>query len=257
MQIKVDITGLKELQASLKDFSERRMSAAIAAGLTRTAKAVSGDWQADVNKSIDRPNARTSKAVAFTGANAANLQAAVFLKDRMSGTAPADYLAPQEFGGNRLLKKFEQALINSGAMPSGYLTVPGKHAKLDGNGNVSRGQLIAVIRALGAQYSPGYQQTISKSADKRLAAQAKHGRQYIAVSPQEATRFRVSAGIYERMPSGSRKAIFLFKNSVSYKRRLSLMGRANVQEVQTMARAQIDRAINESLVRLAARGAVK
>lgn len=257
MQINIQTTGLKELQASLKGFSERRMNAAIATGLTRTAKKISESWQDEVNKAIDRPTARTMKAVSFTGANATKLESTVFLKDRMPGTAPSAYLAPHEFGGDRLLKKFEQALSSSGAMPAGYFTVPGRHATLDGNGNVSRGQLVAVIRALGAQYSPGYQRVISKNTAKRLASQTRHGRQYVAVSPSEARRSRVSPGIYERMANGQRKAIFLFKNSVRYKKRLSLVDRAGVQEVQAMARAEIGRAIDESLARLAAKGAAQ
>lgn len=253
MQIKVEIQGLKELRAGMKDFSERRMQAVVATTLTRTAKRVGERWQSQIDRTIDRPTARTKRATSFNGATAARLEAAVFLKDRMQGTAPAVYLGPQEFGGARLLKKFEQALVASGAMPAGFVTVPGRHAELDGYGNVSRGQLVAVIRALGQDYSPGYQQVISKSTARRLAAQAKHGRKYVAVSVRESGRYRVKPGIYERMPDHSRKAIFLFKNSVSYKKKLSLTDRASVAEVQSMAQAEIDRALQESLARLAAR----
>ena len=253
MQVKVEIQGLKELQAGMKDFSERRMRAVVATALTRTAKAVGERWQGTINRTIDRPTARTQRATGFTGANAAKLEATVFLKDRMQGTAPAVYLGPQEFGGARLLKKFERALVASGAMPSGFVTVPGRHATLDGYGNVSRAQLVAVIRALGQDYSPGYQRVISKSTTRRLAAQAKHGRQYVAVSVRESGKYRVKPGIYERMPDGHRKAIFLFKNSVSYKKKLSLTDRASVADIQSIAQAEIDRALQESLARLAAR----
>ena len=254
MQIQIDVTGLKELQANLKDFSERRMNAVIATALTRTAKTVSQGWQGKVDRAIDRPTKRTLEAVGFKGANAGKLEAEVFIKDRMKGAAPAVYLKPQEFGGNRLIKKFEQALVKSGAMPSGFVTVPGKHAKLDGNGNVTRGQLIAVIRALGSQYSPGYQRVISKSTEKNLAAQARHGRQYIAVNPQEARRYRLSPGVYERMPNGHRKAIFLFKSAVHYQRRLSLIDRAGLDDVRKVFWSEADRALNESLKRLAEKG---
>ena len=254
MQINIQITGLKELQAGLKDFSDRRMNAVLATALTRTAKTVSQRGQGVVDKTIDRPIARTLNAVGFTGANAGKLESAVFIKDRMAGTAPSVYLAPQEFGGGRLLKKFEQALSKSGAMPSGHVTVPGKHATLDSNGNVSRGQLVAVIRALGAQYSPGYQRVISKSTNKRLASQARHGRQYVAVNVQEARRYRLSPGIYERMADGSRRAIFVFKNSVHYKKRLSLMDRTSVLDIENTMQTEVSRALSDSLARLAARG---
>ena len=42
--IKIEVTGLKGLQAQFKDFSERRMNAALATGLTLAAKRVSQDW---------------------------------------------------------------------------------------------------------------------------------------------------------------------------------------------------------------------
>jgi hypothetical protein len=255
MQVNINITGLKELQSELKDFSDRRMKAAVATALTRTAKTVATDWQKKVNSSLDRPTDRTKKAVIFQGAEAAKLESRVFLKDRMQGTTPAVYLAPQEFGGNRLLKKFEQALASSGAMPSGYLTVPGKHAKRDAYGNVARAELVAVIRSLGSSYSPGYQQVISRRADNRLAAQRKSGRQFVAVGIAEAKRYKLTPGIYERQQDGSRKAIFLFKKSVSYKKRLGLVDRTGLQEIQTIFSTEIKRSIEQSLARLAAKRA--
>lgn len=254
MQVKIDVTGLKEIQDSIKDFSDRRLNSVVATALTRTAKAASLAWQEKINRGIDRPTPRTQSATAFTGAKADRLESTVFLKDTMQGTAPSVFLAPQVFGGGRLLKKFEQALIASGAMPQGFVAVPGKHAQLDSYGNVSRGQLVAVIRALGQDYSPGYQRVISKSTEKRLAKQAKHGRQYIAV-PYRSARFgRVSPGVYERMQDGSRKAIFLFKAAVKYQQRLSLTDADAVSEIQSIADAELSRALNESLARLAAKG---
>lgn len=254
MQIKVDIKGLDEFRDGLKDFSDRRMKAVVATALARTAKAVSVKWQQQINTTIDGPTSRTQAAAAFTGANAGKLQASIFLKDHMQGTAPAAYLAPQEFGGGRLLKKFEQALVSSGAMPRGFLTVPGRHAELDGNGNVRRSVLVAVIRALGQDYSPGYQQVISANTKRKLAAQARHGKKYVAVSVRESGKHRVKPGIYERMADGSRKALFLFKSAVSYKKRLSLVDRAAVAQIEDMAQKEIDRALHESLARLSAKG---
>lgn len=255
MKLDIQVTGLKELQANLKDFSERRLNAAVATALTRTAKTVAQSWSANIIGTIDRPTAPTLKAVSFTGAKAESLQSTVFLKDRVGKAEPSVYLAPHEFGGDRLLKKFERALVSSGAMPSGYFTVPGRHATLDGNGNVSRAQLVAVIRSLGSQYSPGYQRVISRDAKKVLTAQARHGRQYVAFTPQEAKRAQVSPGIYERMADGSRKAIFLFKSGVVYKKRLRLVDRQSVQDIERTLQLEVTRAVNESLARLAAKKA--
>ena len=249
MKIDIQVTGLDELQAGLRGFSERRVNAAIATALTRTVAATAREWQSNIDTTIVAPTARTKRAVTFTGARANSLEASVLLKNANGSGSPAVYLRPQEFGGGRDVKKFERALIASGVMPSGYVTVPGRGAKLDGYGNVSRGQIVAVIRALGAQFSPGYQRVISKSTSKRLAAQAREGRKYVVVTPELAPKLRTSPGIYERMADGKRTAVFLFKQRVSYSKRLGLLGR--VPEIERTLNAELSRAISESAARLA------
>ena len=244
--IKIEVTGIKGLQAQFKDFSERRMNAALATGLTLAAKRVSQDWQGQINSKIDKPVARTRSASMFRGASANDLVAEVKLKDQMAGLAPATYLAPQELAGSRLVKKFERSLIASGAMPRGYITVPGKHAQRDSYGNVSRALIIAVISQLGKDFSPGYQHVISKNADKRLASQAKRGRRYIVVKPSAS---RVSPGIYERMSDGSLKAVFLFHKDATYGKRLTLIERAQ-QLGNAIAVEEIDLALKRSLARM-------
>ena len=111
---------------------------------------------------------------------------------------------------------------------------------------------MAVVRALGAQFSPGYQQVISKSVSKRLATQAKQGRQYVVVTPALSAKLRTSPGIYERMADGRRIAIFLFKAGVTYRKRLGLM--AQVADVERTLSTEVTRAISESAVRLALKG---
>lgn len=253
MRLLVDIKGLAQLDAALRDFSERRVQAAVATALTRTARRVSQDWQQAITSSVDRPTARTQSAVTFLGARADNLVAKVLLKDRMNGTTPAEYLGTQERGGRRSVKKFEQALIASGAMPSGWVTVPGKGAKLDAYGNVSRSLIIAVIAQLGQDYSPGYAQTISKSTSKRLATAARRGLQFIVVRPGDEKAANADAGIYERQADGRRKAIFIFRRAATYRKRLDLLG-DGAKRAGDVLKVEVSRAFSESAARLAAKG---
>lgn len=251
---KIEVTGLEGLRKELEQFSERRLNAAVATAMTRTVKRISEGWQGQINREIDRPAPRTGRSTAFTGAQAARLEAHAFVKDAMPGLPPAAYLAPHESGGSRRTKKFEQALISSGAMPAGYVTVPGRHATIDGYGNVSRALIVAVIAQLGADYSPGYQRVISKSTEKRLARQKRLGRTFISVSPDQAKRFNLNPGIYERMPDGSRKAVFLYQRGTSYRRRLNLID-SGKRDAGAMVQQEFSRAVGESLARLQARGA--
>ena len=254
MQIKLDIKGLKEIQADLKDFSERRMKAVAATTLTRTAREVEKVFSKSIAHGIDRPVKRTTESVVVKQATASSLVAVVRLKDRLAGLAPAQYMPQHEFAGSRLLKKFEQALVKSGAMPAGYFVVPGRTATLDAHGNVSRAQITHVITQLGADYSPGYQQTISKKTKKRMQTAAKHGRKYVSVHSSEARKFKVSPGIYEMQADGSRKAVFLFKTAVQYRKRLNMVGDGEVKAKEVFD-AEFTKALSESKARLAMRSA--
>ncbi len=199
--IELRVSGVDQARAALAGFSDRRFKAAIATAVTRTARKAAQGWNQQLQTTIDRPTARTKSAATFQGATANKLSARVFVKDRMVGTAPDEYLQAQEWGGSRAVKKFEQALINSGAMPRGYVTVPGEAAQRDAYGNVSRSLIIAVLAQLGSDYSPGYQRVISKSATRRLATAARRGQRFVAVQPGA----RISPGIYQRMPDRSKE----------------------------------------------------
>ena len=124
--------------------------------------------------------------------------------------------------------------------------MPGEGAERDGYGNVTRGQLVAVLRELGRDYSPGYQQVISRSAARRLKAMKRHGWRYIVVRPGA----RVSPGIYERGSDRRLKMVLAFKRAATYQRRLSLTDTRRFDVVETFD-AEFNRAINEHIARLA------
>lgn len=254
MKLTIDMKGLDEVRRSIQDFSERRMKAAVATALTRTARGVSTGWQVQIDERIDRPTARTASATSFKGANAGRLEAQAFVKDALPGTSPAEYLGVQEAGGRRRIKKFEQALISAGAMPSGWITVPGRGARIDSYGNVSRSMIIAVIAQLGSDYSPGYARVIAKSTAKRLANAAKRGRAFIVVRPEDVKQAGTDAGIYERQADGRRKAVFLFKRAATYRKRLDLL-QAGAADLQVALDREVRRAIDEQVARLAQKGA--
>lgn len=253
ISLNVKMSGLQELRAELLGFSERRIKAAAATGLTRTAKTLAGDWQKDINAKIEQPMAQTKKAVRIEPARANKLSAKVALKDaaRAGGMSPNDYLQQHERGGSRLVKKFERALIASGAMPQGYITVPGKAADRNSYGNVSRGTIIAVISQLGHDFSPGYQRTISRDAARRARSQARHGKRYLVMPV--GNQSGVNPGIYVRGADRMLRMVFAFKRVVQYSRKLTLHEAAKESRVQSIVAKEFDRAISESLARMRAR----
>jgi hypothetical protein len=249
--LSINLNGLPEFQTALREFSARRLNAAVSTSLTRGAKEMAGQWQDQIDRRIDRPIARTKSATTFQSATAASLQSRVLVKDNLSGTSPSEYLGPQERAGSRNLKKFEAALQASGAMPRGYVVVPGRGAQLDAYGNVSRAQIIAVITQLGTDYSPGYQRVIPKTVAGRLAAMARRGKSFIAVNPDEAKEMKVSPGIYERKQGGGMVAVFLYKRTVVYRKVLDLQATA-IKEAPEIIAEEFGIAVAESFARLQA-----
>lgn len=252
MRLTIDIEGLKEVQQSLQGFSDRRLAAAAATALTRTTRELEQRWQQQLGQRLDRPTPRTQRATLVIPATAQRLEATLLIKDRASsgGRAPVEWLAPQERGGQRFVKKFEQALQSSGAMPDGSRAVPAKYATRDGYGNVSRGQIVQVLAQVGAQFSPGYQRVISKSAARRAATALSRGRQYIAV-PNPPKGSNLQPGIYQKQ-NGKLLPIFFFTRGATYRKRIDLVGLAR-DEAPTLLTPQLRRAIQEQIGRLAAR----
>lgn len=252
MRISIDVSGLSQAQRELAArFSDRRLRAAMATAATRTVRELANGWQRQFDQAFDRPTPTTLRAVRTTMATAAKLTAEVAVKDvAQGGAAPVEWLLPEEKGGARSIKRFEQALQAQGAMPRGWRAVPGPGAKLDGYGNVSRGQIVQVIAQLGAQYSPGYARVISKSAAKRAASAAKRGRAYVAILPGGPEKR--TPGVYERKGRGL-LPVFIYVQSVQYRKRLSLLQRAN-EDAAGILRRELNRSVGESAARLAARG---
>lgn len=249
--INITITGLDELKRELQQFSERRLRAAVATGLTRTAAAVRKDWRQTLSSQIDSPLPQTRNAAVSSMATAQTLTAEVKLRDQVEGAKapPAEYLAPLELGGQRRTKKFEQALQSAGAMPTGQRAVPGPACQLDGYGNPSRAQLVAVLRQLGANLSPGYQRVISRNSGRRQAASSRAGRVYVAFPRPDG---KLRAGVYERRGRGL-VAVFYFVSTVQYRKQLRLMEDA-MRMIPARLQQEIERAVVKSAGRLAKLG---
>ena len=248
----MQLTGLQQLRAQLAGVSDRRLAAIAATGLTRTAKRASALWQERIDAKVDRPVALTRKAVRIESARASKLSAKVAIKDVSGkGLSQAEYLQQHEYGGGRVVKKFERSLIASGVMPQGYITVPGRGVGRDAYGNVPRSTIIAVLRQVATSVTKGYAKTISRDAGRRARANARHGTRYFVMpvgNPQG-----VSPGIYSRDAMGALRMVFAFRRLVQYSRKLTLEQAAR-DSIPTIATEELERALRESLARLRALG---
>lgn len=260
LSIRVD--GLDELRRDLADFSQRRLNAAVATALTRTAVVVRRDVQAELQRTIDRPTPYTVRQLRYTPASADRLAASVGFnvaaiqdvfgkvirfEDLGPDETPAGkYLQFQIRGGARRLKRFEKALGHAGILPAGHFTVPGQGARMDACGNVSVGQVIQVLSQLRVQLVSGTSRNMSFESRKQIAAQRKAGGRFFVMKPGGA----VPAGIYQREFNGKNiTPVFLFVRGANYRKRFDFYGVAR-RSTDAELPAQIRRAITESAARL-------
>lgn len=281
MQINIQTTGLKELQDSLKDFSERRLNAAVATALTRTAVQVRDRLKASMMSSLDKPTPYTVKQLRYVGANAKNLAAAVGFnvapiqdvygnvvryQDLGAGATPAGkYLTPQIDGGPRRNKRFEIALRSVGALPSGWFAVPGQRAKIDAYGNQSVGEIKQILSWFSAAepYAGSNQNmTIATRNKRRKGTKKTAGFEYFAVGPGGTRSFarangktgthKMQPGIYRRtmLSMGSRiEPVVIFVSGATYQKRFDFYG-IGQQETDRILPAELNKAISESAARL-------
>lgn len=249
MKIDLQIQGIDAARGLIDGMSKQRMGAVVATSLTRTVRKLEGEWQGALATELDRPQPFTINSPRVKTATASDLEAVLAIKDRpvrADAPAPVDWLAPNEEGGSRYLKKFERSLIAQGSMPAGMRAVPGPYAKLDSFGNVSRGQIVQVITQLGSDYTPGYQRVIGKTLAKRLATAKRLGREFVAFQKQKG---KVKPGIYERR-GRQLLMVFSFVRTVTYRKRLTLDQIAAEQAPIILSR-QLERAISEHRVAIA------
>lgn len=263
LSIKLDARQLDDAIAKMAGFSQRRMNAAIATALTRTARDAREAVRAELKRSIDRPTPYTINGLKFQSATAQRLEARIWYGNEWQGgkVGQGRYLYPQIEGGPRTLKRFEKALQAKGAMPYSMLAVPGPGAKLDQYGNVSRGQIVQILSQLGTELTAGYSRTLDRTKKGKVrAAYGRAGGQYVAITTQ---RGKLKPGIYIATGqdfgrkwgfgrTGKLLPVFFFVRSVRYTARFRFYEEAQRVGMERIG-PNVQQAINESAARLAAK----
>jgi hypothetical protein len=284
LKINIQLQGLKDMQAELKDFSERRLNAAVATALTRTAVQVREKVKSAMVTLLDRPTPYTLRQLKYVGATARKPAAAVgfgvveitdsvgnrlrFQDIGASETPAGKYLNPQIEGGTRRDKRFEKALRAVGVLPAGWLAVPGERAKTDQYGNQSIGEIRQILSWFdAAELVAGSRQNMRQDGrDKRKKGTKKTaGFEYFASLPGARRTFqragggtgskKMQPGIYRRTATafGSRiEPVVIFVNKASYRKRFDFYTIASTEGNRVLP-GELQRAVTESAARLKAK----
>jgi hypothetical protein len=271
MRLTIDVKGIDQATRELAErFSERRLNAALATALTRTALDIREEVKREMRLVFDRPTKFTLGGVYVNpasgsqpvpgalfgeglkrrGSNSKFLQAEVELNDDFGYSEP--YLRSQVTGGARRLKGLEVALNAAGILPAGWLAVPGNDARRDAYGNVPGGLVRQVLSQLRLARLEGDKTNMSFEARKQITAQRKAGGRFFVVKPGAKTK--LPPGVYQReFFVRAASLIFLFVQGATYRKRLDFYGMSS-RIARERLPVHINRAIAASAQRLEAAG---
>jgi hypothetical protein len=243
VKLTLTVSGLAECKQALAGFSARRMNAAAATALTRTAVEVRDGIRKQLPTTFDRPTNFVGQQLTLKAATAAQPVAEVGFRDRVD-----DVLLHHAKAGTRRQKPFELALTRAGYMPAGRFAVPGAGAPLDQHGNMSRkliGEILSHLSAHG-----GARAKRNFSTQRRLRnAQKRAGAKYFVSDGKGLAAGIWRQGLTDRKPV----PILLFVRPPTYRARFDFDAMAR-HIAQRRLGPNFDRAFNESAARLAARG---
>lgn len=221
MQFNITPLGLKEAIKNMDNMAKKQVPFATAKALTNTAQAVKEELIKEMTRVFDRPTPFTLNSLVVIMATKTNLKAEVQTKFPPRLSQKQHYLEPQIKGGSREYKEFEKALHCIGVLPSDMTAIPGKGAKLDAYGNMSRGEIVKILSYFKAFGEQGYKANITEAKKKRLAkgSKKKIGYTYIVLRKP---RGRLPAGIYQRFSfaiGNALRLILIFTKKPTYKKR--------------------------------------
>lgn len=227
-------SNIDQVFAKLDAAARKQVAFAVAMGLTKTAQAVKAAQEREIVDVFDRPTEYTKRSVYMKPATRNELVATVGIKDMASGVPPSKFLAPEVFGGERRLKRFERALRASGVLPTGYFVVPGAAADIDAYGNWSVGQIRQILSWFkAAEMTAGYSANMTqKRRDKlRKGSKTKQGFAYFVGRPGDG---RMPFGIWRRVyfaQGTAIKPVALFVTFAQYESRwdFEYVGRKTVE----------------------------
>ena len=258
--------NIKDVIAGIDDVARRQVPFATSRAINETAKIIAKDGNKLIASVFDRPLPRTASAVkVFQGATKERLSAVVNVYDGKRGFAADDpralsagkgsifpnrYLSAQIEGGRRANKRFENALIRAGVMPSGMQAVFAKRSGyLDPFGNLSGArinQVLAWFNAFQDGAGRGYKANMTdrsrtaatlgrknkRSGETKFAKGRRYGFAYFVSRGERfgGLGMRLPAGVWERNypngPAGKSfiKPVLLFVKPGNYTRRFDFYG---------------------------------
>ena len=262
--ITMDVRGMPEVQAALRNLAVEQLPFALATAMNTTAFKVKDALQAEMRSVFDRPTPWLIRQVAVAKATKQNLTAVVGtpegVKDAQGNNAGFSrtssgvferVLSPNIVGGSRRLKAAEHRLQKAGILPAGWFAVPAPDAPLDQYGNLSGAWWMLLLSWLNAAQwsSEGATQNRAEKVSKRKNKLQRAGLEMFAAIPGRARTRHLQPGVYLRQRKGkfnALKPLLLFVSGVDYKTRFD-WGGVIQQTVETELPAAVAAAVQRAI----------
>ncbi len=241
IKVDVKVTNADAVRAMLAG-QQRQIPFAAAVALTRTAKTIMDEQQGLLPAELDRPRPATVRALRMERATKSNLTATVRFKERGEGVPASEFIGHNITGGRRGMKRSELMLQAAGMLPAGMVTIPGKAARLDAYGNMSRGQIVSILsyfRTFGTVSVDG--KKINSGRMNRAKKSRAKPVEYFVVPPGA----RLPAGIWQRTPTQA-KPILMFVAPGNHRKLVKFHETAK-KVVERDWTANFNRALDEAL----------
>lgn len=241
--ITVDVRGLSEIQAALRNLASEQMPFAMMTAINTTAFKVKDALQQEMRSVFDRPTPWLVRQVAVAKATKQSLTAIVGtpegIKDARGNNAGFSrtsssgvferILSPHIVGGSRNQKAAEYRLQKAGILPPGWLAVPAPDAPLDSYGNLPGSWWMLLLSWLNAAQwsSQGATQNRAEKVSKRKNKLERAGLEMFAAIPGRPRTRHLQPGVYLRQRKGgfsALKPLLLFVPRVGYQARLDWAG---------------------------------
>lgn len=219
MNLTINI-NTKNVLDQLSDVKLRQIPFATSLALNKTAQKVKVKQVKEIDDVFDRATPYIRNSIFVKSSTKQTLTATVGVKDFSfgKGVPAVKPLLAEIGGGERRLKRFEVALRAIGALPSGYVAVPGEGAEIDSYGNMKSSQIRQILSYFKANRDVGYTSNSTAKTRARLKKGSikKYGVSYFIGSPGDG---KSPLGVWKRIHSNfgtAIKPILIFVKSTNY-----------------------------------------
>lgn len=240
----ISARDLDDSLAALRRLGEPLASTALADALNHTANQARQALRAEMEDVFKpRPTPWVLNSVRVVNATPESPEAALWVQDWAAGKNPfsaEDYLLPQVEGGERITRRSEKYLRESGILPAGRFVVPAAGARLDAYGNIQKGHMMQILSGLKAMKLSG---SDHNATDSKRSVRKGHAAAFFVIK-----RGKTPIGIAERRGKDSMVMVLAFVRQPQYRERFKFHDVVRrVAENDAQLEANIDKAIADAL----------